>query len=81
MTTPTSSFRDFEYAGWSNESTCEKYDHHFGAVTRQSMGALLDAAGVTKGSRVLDVCTGAGYGAAGKKGRTYFRNFRSRVRQ
>ncbi len=63
MTTPTSSFRDFEYAGWSNESTCEKYDQHFGAVTRQSMEALLDAAGVTKGSRVLDVCTGAGYGA------------------
>jgi ubiquinone/menaquinone biosynthesis C-methylase UbiE len=27
------------------------------------MEALLDAAAVSKGSRVLDVCTGAGYGA------------------
>jgi ubiquinone/menaquinone biosynthesis C-methylase UbiE len=36
---------------------------HFGAVTRQSIEALLDAAGVELGSRVLDVCTGAGYAA------------------
>jgi ubiquinone/menaquinone biosynthesis C-methylase UbiE len=63
MTTPTPTFRDFEYAGWSNERVCENYDHHFGAVTRQSMDSLLDAAGVSEGSRVLDVCTGAGYGA------------------
>ena len=56
-------FQDFEYAGWSNERTCEKYDQHFGAVTIQSVSALLDAAGVTKNSLVLDVCTGAGYAA------------------
>jgi ubiquinone/menaquinone biosynthesis C-methylase UbiE len=61
MTKP--SFRDFEYAGWSDERTCTHYDRHFGAVTRQSMEALLDAAGVNKDSVVLDVCTGAGYGA------------------
>jgi ubiquinone/menaquinone biosynthesis C-methylase UbiE len=61
MTTP--SFRNFEYAGWSDESTCQNYDHHFGAVTRLSMEALLDAASVSEGSQVLDVCTGAGYGA------------------
>lgn len=63
MTPPASSFRDFEHAGWSDASICEKYDRHFGAVTRQSIEALLDAAGVTKGSRLLDVCTGAGYAA------------------
>jgi ubiquinone/menaquinone biosynthesis C-methylase UbiE len=57
------SFQEFEYAGWSDEGICEKYDQHFGAVTRQSINALLDSAGVTKGSRVLDVCTGAGYAA------------------
>ena len=57
------SFRDFEYAGWSDHHTCEQYDQHFGAVTQQSMEALLDAGGVGKGSTVLDVCTGAGYGA------------------
>ncbi|MCT0247606.1 class I SAM-dependent methyltransferase [Synechococcus sp. CS-205] len=60
---PTPTFRDFEYAGWSNQSICETYDHHFGAVTRQSIEALLDAAAVSKGTRILDVCTGAGYGA------------------
>ena len=38
------SFQDFEYAGWNNEHTCEKYDHHFGVVTIQSVRALLDAA-------------------------------------
>lgn len=57
------SFQDFEYAGWNNEHTCEKYDQYFGAVTIQSVSALLDAADVTKNSLVLDVCTGAGYAA------------------
>lgn len=59
----TPSFTEFERAGWSNELTCHKYDKHFGAVTTQSITALLDAAGVCEGSRVLDVCTGAGYAA------------------
>lgn len=63
MTDPTETFRDFEYAGWSNAQTCRDYHHHFGAVTRQSIEALLDAAGVRAGTDVLDVCTGAGYGA------------------
>ena len=63
MTVPTASFRDFEHAGWSDEGVCAKYDQHFGAVTRQSVEALLDSAGVAESSRVLDVCTGAGYAA------------------
>ena len=54
------SFRDFEYAGWRDDGVCQKYDLHFGAVTRQSIEALLDAAGVELGSRLLDVSTGAG---------------------
>lgn len=57
------SFRDFEYAGWSDESICGSYDDHFSSLTTQSVGALLDAARVGRGSRMLDVATGAGYAA------------------
>ena len=63
MTVATESFREFEYAGWRDDGVCAKYDEHFGAITSQSVPALLDAAGVGQGSRVLDVCTGAGYAA------------------
>lgn len=63
MTASVPSFTEFERTGWSNGLTCQKYDEHFGAVTTQSIAALLDAAGVRQGSRVLDVCTGAGYAA------------------
>lgn len=58
-----SSFRDFELAGWSREGVCSNYDTHFGAVTIQSVPALLDSARVVKGTRLLDVCCGAGYAA------------------
>lgn len=57
------SFRDFEYAGWSKGAVCTDYDKHFGAITIQSVPALLDSARVVKGTRVLDVCCGAGYAA------------------
>ena len=63
MNTLEPSFSEFERVGWSDEFTCQKYDQHFGAVTTQSVAAMLTAAGVSKGSRVLDVCTGAGYAA------------------
>lgn len=63
MTASAPSFTEFERTGWSDELTCQKYDQHFGSVTTQSVSALLDAAGVRKGSRVLDVCAGAGYAA------------------
>ena len=63
MTRSEPSFSEFERVGWSDELTCQKYDQHFGAVTTQSVLALLDAAEVHEGSRVLDVCTGAGYAA------------------
>jgi ubiquinone/menaquinone biosynthesis C-methylase UbiE len=49
--------------GWQDDRVCTIYDASFGAVTRQSVPALLDAAGVGPGCHVLDVCTGAGYAA------------------
>lgn len=56
-------FHDFELAGWSDSGICAEYHKAFGAVTIQSVPALLDAARVSRGSRVLDVCCGAGYAA------------------
>jgi SAM-dependent methyltransferase len=57
----TASFRDFEHAGWADKEVCASYHDHFSSLTSQSIGALLDAAGVGARSRVLDVATGAGY--------------------
>jgi SAM-dependent methyltransferase len=59
----TESFRDFEHAGWADDAVCASYHDHFSGLTVQSIGALLDAAGVKSGSRLLDVATGAGYAA------------------
>jgi len=64
MVEPTQSFREFEVAGWQDTSVCSNYDHHLSALTTQAIGALLDAAGIQRGTRVLDVATGAGYAAA-----------------
>ncbi len=51
-------FTDFEHQGW--ETTASGYDQHFTQLTRQSSSAVLDAANVRGGMRVLDVCTGPG---------------------
>jgi ubiquinone/menaquinone biosynthesis C-methylase UbiE len=59
----TESFRNFEHAGWADPDVCASYDDHFSSLTTQSIGALLDAARVSAGRRVLDVATGAGYTA------------------
>jgi ubiquinone/menaquinone biosynthesis C-methylase UbiE len=63
-------FRKFEHDGW--EEVASRYHDGFAAVTVQSVEALLDAAGVTKGTRVLDVACGPGYiaGAAAYRGAT-----------
>jgi ubiquinone/menaquinone biosynthesis C-methylase UbiE len=61
MANPGQSFREFEQAGWENPTVVSKYHECLSGVTTQSIGALLDAAGVRKGSCVLDVATGAGY--------------------
>ncbi|WP_018238845.1 class I SAM-dependent methyltransferase [Ensifer sp. BR816] len=51
-------FREFEHTGW--ETASRGYDQHFARLTRQTVPALLAAARVAKGKRVLDVCTGPG---------------------
>jgi SAM-dependent methyltransferase len=54
-----SGFREFERVGW--ESNTADYDAAFARLTTQSAAPLLDAAGVVRGTRVLDVATGPGY--------------------
>lgn len=61
MAAAAQSFHEFEQAGWEDAGTVTEYDQHLSQVTIQSIPAMLDAAGVGKGSRVLDVATGAGY--------------------
>jgi len=55
-------FNAFEAAGWERKAA--GYAGFFGAVTSRLVGPLLDAAGVAAGTRLLDVATGPGYGAA-----------------
>jgi SAM-dependent methyltransferase len=52
-------FRQFEHQGW--QEVASRYHSGFGDVTSQSVAALLDAARVQKGVRVLDVACGPGY--------------------
>src|SRR5262245_37367442 len=61
-------FKAFEKAGW--ERAADPYHQHWGNLSRQSAEAMLDAAGIAPGTRVLDVATGAGYvaGAAARRG-------------
>src|SRR6266545_1280703 len=62
MTLDVAAFHEFEKSGWERASA--HYEDAFGALTRQTAGRLLDAAGVSSGSRVLDVATGPGSIAA-----------------
>src|SRR5262245_41666499 len=55
-------FRQFEHQGW--QEIASRYHEGFAAVTKQAVPALLDAARVTKDTRVLDVACGPGYVAA-----------------
>jgi SAM-dependent methyltransferase len=57
----TGDFAALELAGW--RAVPAAYDAGFGRLTGQAAGPLLDAAGVTAGTRVLDVATGPGYAA------------------
>jgi SAM-dependent methyltransferase len=61
-------FHDFEHAGW--ERAAAFYGDAFGALTAQTAGALLEAAGVGPGTRLLDVACGPGFiaGAAAQRG-------------
>ena len=56
------SFTEFEKAGW--EQAADAYHNHWGGLSSQSAEAMLEAANVKTGSRVLDIATGAGYVAA-----------------
>jgi SAM-dependent methyltransferase len=64
MTEPDPSFRDFEQRGWSAQDVAVGYHDYTSPITRQAIEALLDAAKVRHGVRVVDVATGAGYAAA-----------------
>jgi len=55
-------FTAFEREGWRR--SIAGYENTLASVTRQSVDATLDAAGVAAGMRVLDVCTGPGMLAA-----------------
>ena len=60
-------FREFEHQGW--QEVASRYHGGFAAVTTQSVPALLDAAGVRQGARVLDIACGPGYAAASASAR------------
>jgi ubiquinone/menaquinone biosynthesis C-methylase UbiE len=55
-------FRQFEHEGW--QEVASRYHGGFAAVTIQSVEALLNAAQVKSGTRLLDVACGPGYAAA-----------------
>ena len=59
MTLDSQAFHDFEQAGW--QRAAGHYGDAFGALTRQTADALLNAAAVSSGARVLDVATGPGF--------------------
>jgi ubiquinone/menaquinone biosynthesis C-methylase UbiE len=51
-------YLDFERVGWGEHIA--GYNDTFGAVTRQTVAATLDAAAVRTGQRVADICCGPG---------------------
>ena len=59
--TGAATFKEMEHSGW--HAKAPTYDAFAGQVTNQAMDALLDAAGVAAGMRLLDVACGPGYGA------------------
>lgn len=56
------SFGAFEHGAW--QKVGRAYDDFFGNLTTQSIEPLLDAAGIARGMKVLDIATGPGYVAA-----------------
>jgi SAM-dependent methyltransferase len=70
MTHPAQSFGEFELAAWENPALADKYHEHLSNLTKQAVGALLDAVETPAGGRILDVATGAGYvaGEASRRG-------------
>jgi SAM-dependent methyltransferase len=62
MASGAEEFKAFEAAGWSRRAST--YARVTGAITARFVDALLDAACVGAGMRVLDVATGPGHVAA-----------------
>jgi len=64
----TATFKEQELAGWTAKAG--NYDANFGVVTARFAPAILDAAGVRAGSRMLDIASGPGYvaGAGAARG-------------
>ena len=60
--TGRSAFWTVEQLAWGDGSVAGLYEDGFGALTRQSIGPLLDRAGVGHETRLLDVATGPGFG-------------------
>ena len=58
---PAPTFRDLERQGWIAKAP--SYDAWIGTITRGAIGPLLDAARVARGTRLLDIACGPGYGA------------------
>mgnify|MGYP005810707757 CR=1 FL=1 len=54
--------RAFEHAGW--EQAAAGYESAFGTATRQFLPALIEAAGIGRGDRLLDLACGTGLAAA-----------------
>lgn len=55
-------FGTFEHGAW--QKVGKAYDDFFGNLTTQSIEPLLDAAGIARGTKLLDIATGPGYVAA-----------------
>ena len=60
-------FSEFEHEGW--ERVAQAYHTYFGDLTAQSNHAMLEALGVGRGTRFLDVASGPGYLAAAARRR------------
>jgi SAM-dependent methyltransferase len=57
-------FHELEKAGWSERGVVEAYERAIIRLTTQSVEPLLEAAGVGRGTRLLDLATGLGQTAA-----------------
>jgi SAM-dependent methyltransferase len=55
-------YKDFEHSTWATLPA--SYQEHFGFLTAQAAEPLLDAVGVAKGTRLLEVACGAGHVSA-----------------
>ncbi len=52
-------YRDFEHDAWT--AVPGSYQAHFGMLTSQAVGPLLDAVGTVRGTRLLEVACGPGH--------------------